>query len=313
MEEEMLKSKFRGALLGVAVGDALGAPFEGSLGVHHERLKALAWNPGPMRYTDDTHMTIGVSESLIARRDFDGEHMAHTFAEAYDAEPWRGYGAGPPQIFAMLRLGVPWDNAALTLFEGRGSFGNGAAMRAAPAALLAYSDLHRVRMLAGQTAIITHVHPLGVEGAVLQACAVAMLISRMPHSLYRELFLKQLRYIHPWSSTYAQKLDRMKALLKGSPPGQVVAQLGNGIAAHEAVPTAIYAFLRHPESFSDAVCYAIGLGGDTDTIASMTGALSGAYLGEEGIPEVWRERVEGVQRLRGLADALLSLAAAEEA
>ena len=63
----------------------------------------------------------------------------------------------------------------------------------------------------------------------------------------------------------------------------MVSSLGNGIEAFRAVPAAIYAFLSHPLSFSEAVRYAISLGGDTDTIASMTGALSGAYLGDSAI------------------------------
>jgi len=71
---------------------------------------------------------------------------------------------------------------------------------------------------------------------------------------------------------------------------------------HWAVPAALYAFLRHPESFTEAVLYALSLGGDTDTIASMTGALGGAYLGERAIPAVWCERVEGAAHLRDLAD-----------
>jgi poly(ADP-ribose) glycohydrolase ARH3 len=80
------------------------------------------------------------------------------------------------------------------------------------------------------------------------------------------------------------------------------------MATTEALPAALYAFLRHPESFTEAVLYALSPGGDTDTIASMTGALGGAYLGERAIPAVWRERVEGAAHLRDLADALLAIA-----
>ncbi len=74
------------------------------------------------------------------------------------------------------------------------------------------------------------------------------------------------------------------------------------------MPTALYAFLRSPQSFSTAVTYAVSLGGDTDTIAAMTGTLIGAYQGEEVIPSDSRDRVEGAAQLRDLADALLALA-----
>ena len=100
------QGKFRGALLGVAVGDALGAPFEGSFQIDDVALKRLAHDPGRMWYTDDTHMTLGVAESLVERRGFDGGHMAAVFARHFAAEPWRGYGAGPPQLFALLQQGI---------------------------------------------------------------------------------------------------------------------------------------------------------------------------------------------------------------
>ncbi len=62
--------------------------------------------------------------------------------------------------------------------------------------------------------------------------------------------------------------------------------------AHESVPTAIYCFLQAPNSFEEAVCFALAVGGDTDSIASMTGAISGAYLGSLAIPQRWLDKVE---------------------
>jgi hypothetical protein len=77
------------------------------------------------------------------------------------------------------------------------------------------------------------------------------------------------------------------------------AQLRHGIAAYEeAVPVALDTFLRHPASSPEAIRSAIGLGGDLDTLASMVGALSGAYLGEEAIPEEWGAKREDAPRLR---------------
>ena len=110
---------------------------------------------------------------------------------------------------------------------------------------------------------------------------------------------------------YRDRLEQVIGLLAGASPNEVVAQLGHSVAAYEAVPAAVYAFLRHPASFSDALRLAIGLGGDTDTIASMVGALSGAYLGEEAIPKGWRAKIEEAQRLRNVADALLFLSTME--
>ncbi len=305
--DESLRTRFRGALLGVAVGDGLGAPFEGTPSVPADELARLELEEeaGPLRYTDDTHMTIGLARSLLECGGFDGAHMATRFAADFSAEPWRGYGPGPPRVFALLAQGEPWDQAAVSLFGGSGSFGNGAAMRVAPVALFTFPDVSRAARLARQTARITHSHELGMEGAALQAAAVAQLLGYAPGDRFdRRFFLAALR-THVASDVYLHKLGLMEELLRGARPEEVVAGLGNGIAASESVPTALFAFLRHPGSFVDAVRYAISLGGDTDTIASMTGALSGAYLGEGAIPAWWRENVEGASVLRSLADELL--------
>lgn len=303
-----LHDRFCGTLLGVAIGDALGAPFEGMTTIDAEDVARLAAGARPLSYTDDTHMTLGLAASLVARGGFDGEHLAWTFAHNFAAQPWRGYGAGPPRVFQLLREGVPWETASTLLFDGLGSLGNGAAMRVAPAALFAYANLERVAWLARRTARITHAHELGVEGAVLQACAIARLL-QLPRgeALDVPAFLETLR-AHVGALRYCQQLDALQELLPGGALEEVVDRIGRGIAAHEAVPTALYAFLRHRDDFAAAVTFAIGLGGDTDTLAAMTGALAGAHLGEEAIPASWRARTEDALVLRELAGNLLILA-----
>jgi len=307
-EQDRLRDRFRGAMLGVAVGDALGAPFEGMGMVSPADLKNLEAEPGQLRYTDDTHMTLGMAESLLEKRGFDGEHMAMTFAQNYRQEPWRGYGAGPPQVFRLLVQGVPWDQAGGTLFGGNGSFGNGAAMRVTPAALAYYRYPQSVVSVAAQSALITHSHALGIEGAVLQACAIAYLVQWDSDVSFNSSELLKLLEGCASTQPYREKIERIRVLLPDATLGEVVGELGNGIAAHEAVPAALYSFLRNWDSFSNAVLYAISMGGDTDTIASMTGALSGAYLGEAAIPKRWREEVEDAHRLRELADGIFELA-----
>jgi len=88
--EDILQLKFRGCLVGLAIGDALGAPFEGRSVVGRAEVYAAAETRDALRYTDDTHVTIGVAESLIACRGFDGRHMAETVVYNFEQEPWRG-------------------------------------------------------------------------------------------------------------------------------------------------------------------------------------------------------------------------------
>jgi poly(ADP-ribose) glycohydrolase ARH3 len=308
MDTEGLADRFRGALLGVAAGDALGAPFEGRPRVDPAAVRAWAGADQPLRWTDDTLMTIGLASSLLARRGFDGAHMAATLADDHAAQPWRGYGPGPPQVFAALREGVPWDEAPRRLFGGSGSRGNGAAMRVAPVGLVHHGDPRRAARLARRTASVTHAHELGLQGAALQAAAVAWLVDATLPPVPAGL-LDAVRPAAP-APAFQRRLDALERIPPDWSPERVAETLGNGVEATRSVPAALHAFLRNPRSFSRAVCHAVTLGGDTDTIAAMTGALAGAALGASAIPGAWRARLEEPDRLERLAEELLACSSA---
>ena len=306
MVEQVLKSKVLGAFLGTAIGDALGAPFEGYPEVDSEEIEKVADSQEGLTYTDDTHMMIGIAESLLKNQGFDGKDMALTFVRNYELEPWRGYGPGPPHIFRLVRAGVAWDEAALRLYHG-GSYGNGSAMRVAPIGVFYHDDPARLREVAYQSSQITHAHQLGKEGAALQAYAVALATNLEPSSPFdRGAFLaKLINFVS--EGIYREKLNKMEALLPQSDKTKVVLELGNGIEAFNSVPTAIYSFLSQPHSFAQAVFLAISLGGDTDTIGAMTGAISGAYLGFDAIPYKWRDKLENRLYIAQLAKRLCKI------
>lgn len=307
VHEGKLKSKFLGCLIGTAIGDALGARREGRGMSRSEDIVSLAEKLEQLIYTDDTHMTIGIAESLIERKGFDGEHMAQTFTKNYEAEPWRGYGPGPPRIFGMIKSGEAWYSAANRLYRG-GSFGNGSAMRVAPVGLLYSRDLEKLREIACQSSYITHSHELGKEGAALQACAVALALNTpSDEDIDRETFLSRLQN-SVQDQLYKEKIAQIRELIGEQDKARVVAVLGNGIEAPRSVPTTIYCFLRQPQSYKDTVIYAISLGGDTDTIAAMAGAISGAYLGIEAIPSEWRAKLENREYIETLAEKLWHIA-----
>ena len=303
MDRETLRLKFLGSLIGTGVGDALGAGLEGHRWVDQAEVRAIAESRGRLIYTDDTHMMIGVAESLIEKKGFDGEHMTRRFMENYSQEPWRGYGPGPPRVFRLIQAGEAWDEAAGKLYGG-GSFGNGSAMRVAPVGFFYYDDLPRVRDVAYRSSHITHAHDLGKEGAALQAYAVALATSADPSSQLSvdEFLARLLDLIH--QPVFKGKVQKIGELLGKADKRQVIEELGHGIEAFNSVPAAVYSFLTYPESFEDAVVYAISLGGDTDTIGAMAGAISGAYLGIGAIPGGWRERLENGEYLSQLAEQL---------
>lgn len=296
----MLRSKFVGCLVGSAVGDALGSSFEGSWIL--KELKIEEKFSG--RWTDDTHMMIGVAESLIKNHGFEGSHMAQIFIKNYEQEPWRGYAYGPPQVFEWIKSGVAWNQAAKRLFGGAGSYGNGAAMRVAPVGVLYHDDPERLRSVAYSQSQITHAHELGKEGAALQAYAVALAVKADPSSeLKPSVFLRKLKDF-TINEVYRRKLETAEKLLVEKDKLRIIRELGNGIEAHNSVPTAIYSFLRHPQSFEKSLLYAVSLGGDTDTIGAMTSAISGAYSGIEVIPERWKTKLERRAYIEELAEKL---------
>jgi len=306
MIEQALKSKFLGALVGTGVGDALGAPFEGWPWVKPEVVEAVTEKRKVLTYTDDTHMMIGVAESLVRIGGFNGEDMAQTFVRNYELEPFRGYGPGPPHIFRLIRAGAPWDEVAQRLYHG-GSYGNGSAMRIAPIGVLYHHNLIVLGEVAYKSSQITHAHRLGKEGAALQAYAIALATNLEPLGAFDrgDFLAKLINYVR--EGVYREKLNRIEGLLSQPDKGKVITELGNGIEAFNSVTTAIYCFLSQPRSFAQAVLHAISLGGDTDTIGAMTGAISGAYLGIESIPDRWEVKLENRLYIRELASKLAKI------
>jgi poly(ADP-ribose) glycohydrolase ARH3 len=283
-----LDDRFRGALLGAVVGDALGAPLEGHRGpVPTTRLAYLDEAGGALPHTDDTAMTFALAESLLRCDGLDEDHLAATFAAEHRRRPDRGYGPGTAHLLARLAAGGDWRQLAPAQFGGQGSLGNRAAMRVAPVALYAAGDLRRVLELARRSARVTHAHPEGVDGAAVQAAAVATALA-LPGTLPidREAFLVAVRSAAS-SRRLRSRLDLAGELAAAGSPAELAARLGTRATAAESVPAAICAFLRHPDSFADAVRFAISLGGDVDTIASMTGAIAGARNGASAIPRHW--------------------------
>ena len=289
MQAEKIKSKFMGALLGTFVGDALGMPVEGYSTVMISRRYGVLNEMVLGCYTDDTQMMIGIAESLVHCKGFNGEDMAQRFVSNFHLT--RGYGPGAIGAIDRLREGYPWDRAGGMTFEN-GSYGNGSAMRIAPVGVFYHDNPEQLRKVAYLSSMITHAHPLGKEGGALQAYAIACALET--RFLKENGFLRSIKaFLRDDIDIYREKIDCIQRLLETNPtPREVVNRLGNGVRCTDSIPAAIYSFLSHHESFEAAVVYAVNLGGDTDTIGAMTGAISGAYHGYEGIPSRWMEKLE---------------------
>lgn len=280
--------RFVGCLIGLAVGDALGAHFEGQSAEYIRRRyrtpDELISSPpkGELWYTDDTQMAIGVAETLIACGRIDEEEICQRFAANY--RPQRGYGRGARVILDTMLDGGDHKFWAANHFPG-GSFGNGAAMRVAPVGLMFAHDATLVWDQARQSALPTHVHPLGIEGAQVLATAVAL--ASTGFELDREAYFGTIAEKCS-SAEYSGPLTRAARITDASD----LVLFGNGIDATSSVVTAIACFGLTPNSYSETIANAILLGGDTDTIAAMAGAVSGAFLGRSAIPAHLVDRLE---------------------
>jgi poly(ADP-ribose) glycohydrolase ARH3 len=165
----------RGALLGTFVGDALGMPYEGAEARQiPAELDMVEARLGRGTYTDDTRMMMAVAESLLRCDVVDPEDLSHAFRDRYD--PRRGYGEGTTRVIELWNRGEGIEQAARQVFGGEGSLGNGAAMRVAPVAVRFFDDAVLLATQAARSASVTHVHPVGMDGAVVQAAAVAAAI-----------------------------------------------------------------------------------------------------------------------------------------
>lgn len=309
-EMPTLSDRYQGCLLGLMLGDCLGFGFEGwaaeDIAAEYPTAAALLQRPPlppPWPYTDDTEMAIGVAEALLN----DGEIQAGTLAAAWVRNYTRGrpYGATRMVLEAML-AGQDYQAAAQDLFPG-GSYGNGAAMRVAPVGLFFHRDLDWVWRQAGLSATPTHPHPLAVEGAQIVALAVALAVASPVAAgpFDRDAFFDQLQR-RCQTPEFRAKL----ATARGLRDVAELSVLGNGVRALESVVTAAACFACAPDDCVAAVTHAIFLGGDTDTIGAMAGAIAGARCGIRAIPGQLLDSLEDGVRGRTYVSRLAAQLAA---
>jgi poly(ADP-ribose) glycohydrolase ARH3 len=303
-------SRFSGCLLGSALGDAIG-----ELAFHNTNIERLSYKLELVKeliYTDDTAMAIGIAESLLEKGHLDPEHLGETFQKNFHHEPWRGYASGPPTIFAAVtQTGTTYVEAAKSLFGGRGSFGNGAAMRVAPVGLIYHDSLdlyEKVRL----SASVTHAHPLGIDGSAIQAKAVAQAVDLEPKNEFSpDEFLNGLLDFTRTPEMKRKLLLVQRLIAENVSPVWAAQQIGRSVSAHESVPFSIYSFLLSPRSYESCLYCSILNGGDRDTLGAMAGAISGAYLGMEALPLNWLQKLENRTVIQELALKLVEIKATD--
>ncbi|TXT61826.1 MAG: ADP-ribosyl-(Dinitrogen reductase) glycohydrolase [Promethearchaeota archaeon] len=305
-----LKSKFIGGLVGCALGDAIGElAFKYR---NREKLLGVVQRSKLLKYTDDTAMAIGLAESIIENNGkITPEKLGEKFHKNFKEEPYRGYGSGPPTIFRTVeRTRKDYSEIAKDLFGGQGSFGNGASMRITPLGLF-YYDREALYDIAEKSAIVTHTHPLGIDGAALLAKLISTMVSKEPEKYQVKTNANEiLEDLIKFSKTeiYSQKLKQIREFIKKRiSRKEVEGELGSGVLAHKSVPYVIYSFLRNSSDYKESLLEIILLSRDRDTVGAMLGGVLGSFLGEEKIPHSWIDKLENKDYIVQLAGKLFNI------
>jgi ADP-ribosylglycohydrolase len=309
-----LLERFRGCLLGVAVGDALGMPTEGytaeeiaaRFGVIRDMLPAPSghFHTGLLagQITDDTEETLMLAESMIECSGFSADAFAAKLtawgtAWTLDEHLNRGVGFATRNAVESMIAGCSWKESGLKIPTC------GAAMRVAPVGLLYHSDLNVAKGYADLQSLPTHTARAARAGAIAVAVGVALSLKGFAPEMILQNAASLASLVDEEFSERLLWVLSLKDLIAEDALGLI----GSSPLAMETVPAAFYCFLNfEPE---EGLIMAASSGGDTDSIASIAGALHGAARGSSWIPERWLSVLEQKERIEGAARGLAGLSA----
>jgi ADP-ribosylglycohydrolase len=299
------RSRLVGAVLGAAVGDAMGAPTEF---IHSFEAIRRKYPPNGVTgyvdyrdgtdgrrfapYTDDTQMAEVVLRTLLWSRDSGADLeatmscLAQGFVE-WAEHPLGGHRAPGNSCLAgcqALARGVHWSKAGDPKAGGCGSV-----MRAYPFGLLFQHDLNRAEEWSVAHSRLTHGDPIALAACAALAVGMALVLRDAPlDAVLSEMIAAACRYSARTGAMMSDALDEARS---GVEPEVTLKRL-EGWAAHEAIAAAVYVVARHPDDPRAAILEAANTPGDSDSLATLAGALAGCRCGIGAIPIPWVLEVE---------------------
>lgn len=284
------KESLEGCLLGAAVGDAIGLPFEG---LSRQRISKLVSGSLQHRFffgkgmiSDDTEHSCMVAQALIASEGDPaqfGKQLARRLRWWLLGLP-AGIGLATLRSILKLWLGVSPNRS------GVWSAGNGPAMRSAIIGVYAGDNEEKFKSLVTQSTLLTHRDPKALKGALLVAQCAAYNASTSVFD--RETLLEKLSSLYKDDAILQELMKKVLRSVKDDESAQEFCQsMGwqKGVSGYmyQTIPVALHIALRHPRDFQSAITEAVLCGGDTDTVAAIVGGMVGSGCGRNGIPEVW--------------------------
>jgi len=306
---EELRKRFIGGMIGAAIGDAIGAPYE----FQGRNLVKKYFNIDAHKnllYTDDTQLMLALAESIINKGDdFPGE-----FGDKL--VKWAEKMSHDSNAF-MRKPGSACMGGAKKFFEGKSpelcgiedALGDGAAMRIVPIGLF-YDTNEEVSLNAKRSSELTHRDPRIYTSSSVLAYAISKLKKQERDNFNAAVFLDELvKYACDCELQFGRKekwnfSDILKEMKKSYPSREFIEQTENMGRCFDTVPLSIYCFLLHSFDFVEAISEAVKLGKDTDTSACITGGMSGTFNGMEAIPEKLMQRLEDREKIFNIASEL---------
>jgi ADP-ribosylglycohydrolase len=294
--------KFSGCLIGQCLGDALGYPVEGfpsdecldylhrqMVPLRHDAHAQTAYPFG--QYTDDSQMARELLASLVVHPQFSADDYIARLRPLFEGGLAIVPGLACVDAMRRIAAGVPWQYAGCPPPQA----GNGTAMRAAPVGMIFHNEPEQMIRVARQQGWITHRDPRCDAGSIAVAGAVAL---SLKGEIEASQFCEQLaEWMSEGDREFAGYVCKLPAYLPLRPEEAVdwIAQVGKpagyvdfwpGISPFVVgtVLWSLYCFLRTPDDYYASVWTAIAVGGDVDTTAAITGAISGAYNGRSSLP-----------------------------
>ncbi|MYT24814.1 ADP-ribosylglycohydrolase family protein [Streptomyces sp. SID7760] len=279
------------SLRGLALGDALGSQYFVPVNYPLLKRRELPAGTGTWQWTDDTEMACSVVAVLAAHGRIDQDALASSFAHHHDFD--RGYGPAVNRMLRLIREGEDWRTLAAELFNGQGSWGNGAAMRIAPLGAWYADDPEQATHQAEISAYTTHQHREAVCGAMAVAAGAALAADPAGPPKAGDL-LDGVIALVPRSAVGAG-LRRARDMLDYGDATTVAAVLGCGrrTSAHDTVPFALWSAARSLDDYERAFWTTAQVGGDVDTTCAIVGGVLGAR-GDAALPAAWLSRTEAL-------------------
>jgi ADP-ribosyl-[dinitrogen reductase] hydrolase len=308
VEARVLRDRFRGCLVGLAVGDALGAAAEfmtedrvaATYGLLREYIATRWWQAG--QHTDDTEMALCIARSLAEHKAVVLPDIAERFVH-WMVTDGTGIGNQTLAVLSRVQAGEEPIAASLAVWEksGRQAAGNGGVMRCAPVALF---DWNRPPQLIDDSRAVcrlTHPDPRCEWSCVAVNSAIAHLLGGA------------MSVADAVGSAIAEQCGELEAAIESAAASPISdLQLDGWDQGYTIVTTrAAFAALFGGQCFEDALISVVNRGGDADTNGAVAGAMLGTRDGYEAIPLRWREKLVGRDELVGLADVLWELAAVD--